>query len=295
MRTNRQYERGEVAGQPTPETSEPLEEEARRERVLTDTGRDEHEGPGPVYSPGGETGDTDTAGDASSAGYTDAPGRTDATRRDADSHADADGDHRFREPYDETGDHVLTSPRTGDRHTADGDRLVAGGRAADDTESGQPYGAETGAYGSRADESDFDTDPDTNPDTNPGTDLDTNRDADTRRDTYSGAGTPATADRPSLDGPVAYPATTTTAASGAASVLDEALEGRWREIKAGFVDDPRHSVEQADALVDEALSAFTTRRQALLDQWKDNERGDTEALRQALHEYHALLAQLTRK
>ncbi|MGI5159295.1 hypothetical protein [Microbispora sp. CA-102843] len=304
MRTNRYDERDNVTEQPTPETPEPLEEEARRERALADAGRDEHEGPGPVYSPS----------DAYTAGYTDGTARDagdrtypDGTTREtggdaetdetADGYADGDGP-RFREPYGQAGGDVLTSPGTGGRHTAEGDRLVAGDRRDDHAEDRTPAGRSgdtaTGAYETyETYGDDADRDPETDgtgyarDDVTAG-DTATSRDATT--DTTTGATTGAT-----VDGPVAYPVTATTAASGTASVLDEALDGRWREIKTGFVDDPRQSVEQADALVEEALSALTSRRQALLDQWKDNERGDTEALRLALHEYHALLAHLTRK
>ncbi|MEU6431109.1 hypothetical protein ABZ860_34850 [Microbispora sp. NPDC046973] len=279
MRTNRYDERDDVAEQPTPETPEPLEEEARRERALADAGRDEHEGPGPVYSPS----------DAYTAGYADGTAgdtgdrahprdTTQETGDDARTDGADDDGSRFRQPYGQAGDDVLTSPRTGGRHTAEGDRLVAGGRTGDSTESGD---AATGAYGTHGDDADRDVETD-------GTGY--ARDEMTSGDATAGATAGAT-----VDGPVAYPVTATTAASGAASVLDEALESRWREIKTGFVDDPRRSVEQADALVEEALSALTSRRQALLDQWKDNERGDTEALRLALHEYHALLAHLNRK
>ncbi|WP_433496843.1 hypothetical protein ACQP1K_17835 [Sphaerimonospora sp. CA-214678] len=77
--------------------------------------------------------------------------------------------------------------------------------------------------------------------------------------------------------------------------LDGELETRWREIKAGFVDHPRQSVEQADELVDEALRQFTTRHRNLLDQWKSGDESDTETLRLALRDYHNLLLQLTGK
>ncbi|GIH59212.1 hypothetical protein [Microbispora siamensis] len=274
MRTNRYDERDNIAEQPTPETPEPLEEEARRERALADAGRDEHEGPGPVYSPSDAytAGYADgTAADAGDRAYGDGTNRETGGDAETGGTADADGDgSRFREPYGQAGDDVLTSPRTGGRHTAEGDRLVAGGRTDDYTES-RTQTERSGAYTAHGDDAD--------------------RTPETDGTEYTGDATTGA----TVDGPVAYPATATTAASGAASVLDEALESRWREIKTGFVDDPRQSVEQADALVEEALSALTSRRQALLDQWKDNERGDTEALRLALHEYHALLAHLTRK
>ncbi|WP_214104335.1 hypothetical protein [Acrocarpospora catenulata] len=72
----------------------------------------------------------------------------------------------------------------------------------------------------------------------------------------------------------------------------EDFEARWRDIKAGFVDDPRDSVAKADTMLDEAVSALAARRQALLDGWKNNDENDTEQLRLALREYHELFARL---
>jgi len=67
---------------------------------------------------------------------------------------------------------------------------------------------------------------------------------------------------------------------------------RWHEIKASFVDDPRKSVEMADALVEEAVNALTAIREALSDRWRNAEADDTEQLRLTLREYHALFDQL---
>nr|WP_191910052.1 hypothetical protein [Microbispora cellulosiformans] len=335
MRTNRYDQRDEVTEQPTPETSEPLEEQARRERALDDARRDEHEGPGPVYAPSdayvagyrdGAVQDTtdDTTDDAA---YGDGTVRGTGDDPDYTNYADRDetdrADNRFRNAHDQAGDDVLTSSeesphgslhdsRRGSRRDGvEGDVLVAGDRTGD-AQTGasagyEPAGYSTadgddaaGAYEDRRSHDDVHhgvgddvTTPDA--DRNAVTSADTAADGPvaypaTQDSAY--ATTPDTAG--TLDGPVAYPAATTNA-PGTGAVLDDALEGRWREIKSGFVDDPRQSVEQADALVEEALSAFTSRREALLGQWKDNERGDTEALRLALHEYRTLLAQLTRK
>jgi hypothetical protein len=81
--------------------------------------------------------------------------------------------------------------------------------------------------------------------------------------------------------------------AGKAADID--FERRWSAIKAGFVDDPRHSVEEADALVEEAVTSLTGRRQGLLERWKDTDEKDTEQLRLALREYRELLVQLIRK
>lgn len=295
MRTNRHEQhdsltgqRDSLAEQPTPETPEPLEEEARREQALADSRSDEHEGPGPVYSPSGaHTADHDGvyATDRDGA-YADEQDGTHGTYdgTDGTAHSPADGtaygagdrtdgteDGRFREPYARPGDDVLDPDRS---RAYDGDRLVAGSPRD---------GAHTTTDGTAT----YDTVSD---DTTDGAQDTGTADGTAYVNTVTRDGEAAT-----VDGPVAYPATVTTAASGSASGLDEQTDGRWREIKAGFVDDPRRSVEQADALVEEALNALTARRQTLLGTWKDNERGDTEALRLALHEYHSLLVELTRK
>ncbi|GII86215.1 hypothetical protein Ssi03_42050 [Sphaerisporangium siamense] len=68
--------------------------------------------------------------------------------------------------------------------------------------------------------------------------------------------------------------------------------GRWREVQAGFVDDPRDAVERADRLVEEAVDALTTRRKNLADRWKNGGDGDTERLRLALRDYRSLLEEL---
>jgi hypothetical protein len=67
---------------------------------------------------------------------------------------------------------------------------------------------------------------------------------------------------------------------------------RWEIIQSGFVDDPRHAVEQASSLVEEALGqltdVFAEKREHLLSN------GDipTENLRQTLRHYRLLLNRL---
>lgn len=67
---------------------------------------------------------------------------------------------------------------------------------------------------------------------------------------------------------------------------------RWREVQAGFVDDPRDAVRQADELVDEVFDRVVKRKQELTDRWKDADQGDTERLRVTLREYRSLLDEL---
>ncbi|MFE3451802.1 hypothetical protein ACFXJ8_23050 [Nonomuraea sp. NPDC059194] len=78
-------------------------------------------------------------------------------------------------------------------------------------------------------------------------------------------------------------------------VLDqdaEQLRDRWREVQGGFVDEPRQSVERADALVGELLSTLTSEADQLRDRWRNSSESDTEQLRNAMREYHSMLDQL---
>jgi hypothetical protein len=68
---------------------------------------------------------------------------------------------------------------------------------------------------------------------------------------------------------------------------------RWHDVQVAFVDDPRESVERADAMVDEVVSALSARRRELMDNWKNTGQGDTERLRLALRDSRSLLERLT--
>ena len=68
---------------------------------------------------------------------------------------------------------------------------------------------------------------------------------------------------------------------------------RWHEVQVAFVDDPRESVERADEMVEEVVSALSSRRQDLADGWKNLGQDDTERLRLALRDYRSLLERLT--
>ncbi|ETK36613.1 hypothetical protein [Microbispora sp. ATCC PTA-5024] len=372
MRTDHQPERrDDLTERPTPESPEPLEEEARREEALA-ARRDEHEGPGPVFSPAGAR-EAGTAADEPV--DTTVPGERDSfTRdftRDGRSGSDVDGtrDDRPGSGLD-AGDRSGLDPRDGYGSELDDDRTAAGAgtfegagdRDRDPALTGDRTGDRTGyrpddvlapeaAPASRTDDASvvapvdrsddpLDDDPDRRDDAlsaDPANrpDLgadDTDGDAADpldrpaseahRRDGGSFASDPAlgpddtqpdtgvagdvrVAGAPIVVAPAASPGSApdmthvatpvTSAAPAGTDGLAEDVDQRWREIKAGFVDDPRQSVEQADALVDEALAVFTKRRQSLLDQWKNSENSDTEALRLALREYHTLLLQLNGK
>src|ERR671911_718636 len=59
------------------------------------------------------------------------------------------------------------------------------------------------------------------------------------------------------------------------------FRNRWKDIQTGFVDEPRQSVEQADALIAKLLQrlaeSFSEQRSHLEQQWKRHkERGEKE-------------------
>ena len=77
--------------------------------------------------------------------------------------------------------------------------------------------------------------------------------------------------------------------------IDE-LRGRWTAIQTDFVDEPRHAVEQADALVADAIAhlsdSFATARAALERDWDRGGDVSTEDLRLALRRYRAFFHRL---
>ena len=83
-------------------------------------------------------------------------------------------------------------------------------------------------------------------------------------------------------------------------LLDEPEAGsfttRWREIQVDFVDRPRESVEQADALVAELMqrlaASFAEERGRLEQQWDGGDDVSTEDLRVALTRYRSFFDRL---
>ena len=76
----------------------------------------------------------------------------------------------------------------------------------------------------------------------------------------------------------------------------DALRSRWQEVQAGFVDEPRRAVEQADELVASAMKTlaetFAAERANLEHQWDRGEDISTEDLRVALQRYRAFFGRL---
>jgi len=74
------------------------------------------------------------------------------------------------------------------------------------------------------------------------------------------------------------------------------FRGRWSDIQASFVDEPRRAVEQADGLVAEVMqrlaTVFADERKRLEQQWDRGGETDTEELRLALRRYRAFFDRL---
>jgi hypothetical protein len=97
------------------------------------------------------------------------------------------------------------------------------------------------------------------------------------------------------DSTAAAPATST----GQDLFADNELAGlraRWDNVQAGFVDDPRECVKQADGLVtvvvEQLTVGFTQARSRLEEQWDRGEEASTEDLRVALKRYRDFFERL---
>ena len=71
---------------------------------------------------------------------------------------------------------------------------------------------------------------------------------------------------------------------------------RWNELQPRFVDEPRETVGEADALVAELMqdlaSSFNDARSSLEEQWSRGEDVSTEDLRVALQRYRSFFERL---
>jgi hypothetical protein len=76
----------------------------------------------------------------------------------------------------------------------------------------------------------------------------------------------------------------------------ERFTGQWQEIQTRFVDEPRQSVEQADALVADLMqrlaASFSNEREHLEAQWDAQGNASTEDLRVALTRYRSFFERL---
>jgi hypothetical protein len=71
---------------------------------------------------------------------------------------------------------------------------------------------------------------------------------------------------------------------------------RWEKIQSGFVDEPRQSVEDADALVATVIKrlaeVFASERTQLENEWAKGDNASTEDLRVALRRYRSFFDRL---
>lgn len=111
----------------------------------------------------------------------------------------------------------------------------------------------------------------------------------TRTDARSVENRPAAAGRPAAQANEAH-------APLFASSDASALRGRWADVQAGFVDEPRRAVEQADALVADVMKrlaeSFAAERKSLEQQWDRGDQVTTEDLRVALQRYRSFFDRL---
>jgi hypothetical protein len=117
---------------------------------------------------------------------------------------------------------------------------------------------------------------------------------------------------PANDGPANVPLASAAGSSGTGTAVARAreeekvalfvatestqLRARWDSIQVGFVDEPRKSVEAADALVSSTMKRlteiFADERRKLEQQWDRSEDISTEDLRLALRRYRSFFARL---
>jgi hypothetical protein len=100
-------------------------------------------------------------------------------------------------------------------------------------------------------------------------------------------------------GTVAGTATTAAGEQRRPLLADEELDGfrgRWDAVQVGFVDEPRGSVQQADALVAELMQrlaqTFSDERTSLESQWEQGADVSTEDLRVAMQRYRSFFDRL---
>ncbi|MFN2520509.1 MAG: hypothetical protein ABR525_05630 [Candidatus Limnocylindria bacterium] len=76
----------------------------------------------------------------------------------------------------------------------------------------------------------------------------------------------------------------------------DAFRSSWQSIQAGFVDEPRRAVEQADTLVAEVIQrlakVFADERSTLEAEWSADGDVETEQLRVALRRYRSFFDRL---
>jgi hypothetical protein len=76
----------------------------------------------------------------------------------------------------------------------------------------------------------------------------------------------------------------------------EQFQSRWNSIQAGFVDEPRKTIEEADKCVANAMQRISQlhsdERVKLESMWKRGDQASTEDMRLALQRYRAFFSRL---
>jgi hypothetical protein len=103
------------------------------------------------------------------------------------------------------------------------------------------------------------------------------------------------ADAPAKDVPVRH-ADDESPSPLFAQDASQGLWQRWDALQAGFVDEPRRAVEEADALVADTMKrlaeTFARERDVLEKQWDRGDDVSTEDLRLALQRYRSFFKRL---
>jgi hypothetical protein len=77
---------------------------------------------------------------------------------------------------------------------------------------------------------------------------------------------------------------------------NESFRERWHRVQAGFVDDPKTAVREADQLVGDVIhrltDSFTGAREKIEQGWSQGGEVSTEDLRQALRRYRSFFERL---
>ena len=101
---------------------------------------------------------------------------------------------------------------------------------------------------------------------------------------------------PGFDDAATVPDQTSTEDSGTVlfgGAEADRFRGQWRDLQAGFVDDPITAVQGADRLVDDVLHALTEVFNAHKHQLEtQSQSGETEELRVAMRRYRSFFDQL---
>ena len=101
---------------------------------------------------------------------------------------------------------------------------------------------------------------------------------------------------PRTDQSAAAPEATSTAGPLLAARDAEGFRARWTDVQTAFVDSPRQSVEQADALVAEVMQhlakTFADERSSLERQWDRGDDIPTDDLRTAFQRYRSFFERL---